>query len=108
MGASSNSRRSLEDVRQSCSLCVFLCTHQACSIGRVDDVLILSSGENVVPVPMENIITSSPLVGGALIFGRGRNQVGVLLEPKPGVQVDDVVEFRNKIWCVQFIAYTQY
>jgi long-subunit acyl-CoA synthetase (AMP-forming) len=74
----------------------------------VDDVLILGSGENVVPAPMEDVIMSSPLVGGALIFGRGRNQVGVLLEPRPGVQVDDLVEFRNKIWYVRFIAYTKY
>jgi hypothetical protein len=108
MGASSNSRRSLEDVRQSCSLCVYPCTHRALSIGRVDDVLILASGENVVPAPMEDIIMSSPLVGGVLVFGRGRNQVGVLLELRLGVQVDDLVEFRNKIWCVQFIAYIQY
>jgi long-subunit acyl-CoA synthetase (AMP-forming) len=71
----------------------------------VDDVLILYSGENVVPAPVENIIMSSPLVCGTLIFGQGRNQVGVLLEPRPGMQVNDVVEFRNKIWCVQFIAY---
>jgi acyl-coenzyme A synthetase/AMP-(fatty) acid ligase len=108
MGASSDSRRSLEDVRQSCSLCVYPCTYRTLSTGRVDDVLILTSGENVVPAPMENIIMSSPLVSGALIFGRGRNQVGVLLEPRPDVQVDDLVEFRNKIWCVRFIAYIHY
>ena len=105
MGASSNSRRSLEDVRQSFSLYVYPCTYRTLSTGRVDDVLILASGENVVPAPMEDIIMSSPLVGGVLVFGRGRNQVGVLLEPRPGVQVDDLVEFRNRIWCVQFIAY---
>ena len=103
MGASSNSRRPLENVHQSCSLCVYLCTHRVLSIGRVDDVLILASGENVVPAPMEDVIMSSPLVGGALIFGRGRNQVGVLLEPRPGVHVDDLVEFRNKIWCVAIL-----
>ena len=87
------------------ALCVYPCTYRILSTGRVDDVLILASGENVVPAPMEDVIMSSPLVDGALIFGRGRNQVGVLLEPRPGVQVDDLVEFRNKIWCVQFIAY---
>jgi acyl-CoA synthetase (AMP-forming)/AMP-acid ligase II len=108
MGASSDSRRSLEDVRQSCSLCVYPCTHRALSIGRGDDVLILASGENVVPAPMEDIIMSSPLVGGTLIFGRGRNQVGVLLESRPDVKVDDLVEFRNKIWCVPFTTYIQY
>jgi thioester reductase-like protein len=66
----------------------------------VDDVLILASGEKVVPAPLEKIIISSPLVGGTLIFGRGRNQVGVLIEPRPGVEVSDISEFRNKIWPV--------
>jgi hypothetical protein len=61
---------------------------------------MLASGEKVVPAPMEKIIVSSPLVGGTLMFGRGRNQTGVLLEPRPGVEVTDLVEFRNKIWCV--------
>lgn len=72
------------------------------SVGRLDDVLILASGENMVPGPMENIIMSSPLVFGAVIFGRGRNQVGLLLEPRPGVIVGDLGEFRNKIWFVSF------
>ncbi|KAF7965726.1 hypothetical protein HWV62_42156 [Athelia sp. TMB] len=65
-------------------------------VGRLDDVLILASGENMVPAPLESVITSSPLVSGAVVFGRGRNQVGVLIEP--AVPVFDVVEFRNRIW----------
>jgi hypothetical protein len=70
----------------------------------MDDVLMLASGEKVVPAPAENIIRSSPLVDGTLIFGRGRNQAGVLLEPKPGVDISDLVKFRNEVWCVSFIA----
>lgn len=69
-------------------------------MGRLDDVLILASGENVVPAPLESVILSSPLVSGAVIFGRGRNQVGVLLEPAPGVVANDVADFRNRIWYV--------
>ncbi|KAG9309638.1 putative aminoadipate reductase [Chiua virens] len=72
-------------------------------IGRVDDVIILASGEKTVPAPMESIIMSSPLVQGAVMFGRERNQVGVLVEPSPGHVVDikdekAVIEFRNQIW----------
>lgn len=67
-------------------------------VGRLDDVLILASGENVVPGPMESVIVSSPLIGGAVVFGRGRSQVGVLLEPLPGVVVGELADFRNKIW----------
>ncbi|KZP19605.1 acetyl-CoA synthetase-like protein [Athelia psychrophila] len=67
-------------------------------VGRLDDVLILASGYNMVPAPLENLIMSSPLVTGIVVFGRGRLQVGILLEPAPGVDVGDLPEFRNRIW----------
>ncbi|KAG1870690.1 putative aminoadipate reductase [Suillus subalutaceus] len=71
--------------------------------GRIDDVLILSSGEKTVPAPMESIICANPYVDGAVIFGRGRNQVGILVEPRAGseIDVDDgkkLAEFRNRVW----------
>jgi long-subunit acyl-CoA synthetase (AMP-forming) len=73
------------------------------SVGRADDVIILASGEKTVPAPMESVIASSPLVQGVVMFGRERNQVGVLLEPRPGHAIDvkddnAVAEFRNRIW----------
>ena len=76
-----------------------------CSVGRVDDVIIMASGEKTVPAPMESIIGSSQLVQGVVMFGRERNQVGVLIEPSPGhaIDVNDekaVAEFRNQIWYV--------
>ena len=75
------------------------------SVGRADDVIIMASGEKTVPAPMESIIGSSPLVQGVVMFGRERNQVGVLIEPSPGraIDVNDeraVAEFRNQIWYV--------
>ncbi|KAG9309639.1 putative aminoadipate reductase [Chiua virens] len=74
-------------------------------VGRADDVIILASGEKTVPAPMESIIASSPLVKGVVMFGRERNQVGVLIEPRPGYTIDihdekAVAEFRNQIWPV--------
>ena len=75
------------------------------SVGRADDVITLESGEKTVPAPMESIIGSSPLVQGVVMFGRGRNQVGVLIEPSPELAIDvnnekAVAEFRNRIWYV--------
>ncbi|KAG6330526.1 hypothetical protein ID866_8564 [Astraeus odoratus] len=72
-------------------------------VGRLDDVLVLSSGEKSVPGPMESVIATSPYVSGVCIFGRGRAQVGVLVEPRPGFAVDvsddkQVAAFRNQIW----------
>ncbi|KAG2117013.1 putative aminoadipate reductase [Suillus discolor] len=72
-------------------------------VGRLDDVLILSSGEKTVPAPMECIICANPSVSGAVIFGRGRNQVGILIEPRAGCEIDvddekQLAEFRNRVW----------
>ncbi|KAE9385220.1 hypothetical protein BT96DRAFT_1026658 [Gymnopus androsaceus JB14] len=72
-------------------------------VGRIDDVIIHSSGEKTVPAPMEAIITANPIVSGAIIFGRQRDQPGILLEPLPAYQVDvndsaQVSKFRNLIW----------
>ncbi|KAF8129526.1 acetyl-CoA synthetase-like protein [Boletus edulis] len=72
-------------------------------VGRADDVIILASGEKTVPAPMEGVIGSSSLVQGVVMFGRERNQVGVLIEPRPehALDVNDekaVAEFRNQIW----------
>ncbi|KAI6097310.1 putative aminoadipate reductase [Pisolithus croceorrhizus] len=74
-------------------------------VGRVDDVLVLSSGEKTVPAPIENVIGTSRHVSGVCMFGRGRSQVGVLVEPRAeyAINVGDekqVAEFRNLIWPV--------
>ncbi|KAI0079020.1 acetyl-CoA synthetase-like protein, partial [Panus rudis PR-1116 ss-1] len=72
-------------------------------VGRLDDVVTLSTGEKIVPIPQENYLVSTPYVSGAVIFGRGRSQAGVLIEPRPDHAVDPsdeaaVIAFRNKIW----------
>ncbi|KAI6156288.1 putative aminoadipate reductase [Pisolithus thermaeus] len=74
-------------------------------VGRVDDVLVLSSGEKTVPAPMESIIGTSRHVSSVCMFGRGRSQIGILVEPRPeyAINVGDekqVAEFRNLIWPV--------
>ncbi|KAJ7622628.1 putative aminoadipate reductase [Mycena polygramma] len=72
-------------------------------VGRVDDVLIMANGEKTVPGPMEDTIVANPHIAGAVMFGRERNQVGVLIEPNPRYKVDpeddhQVAEYRNLIW----------
>ncbi|KAJ7776525.1 putative aminoadipate reductase [Mycena maculata] len=72
-------------------------------VGRIDDTIIHSSGEKTVPGPMEDIITSSPYITGAVMFGRARPQTGILIETTPSLQidvqdVDQLAALRNKIW----------
>ena len=50
--------------------------------GRIDDVIVFSSGEKLNPLTMEGIIESHSEVNSALIFGTGRVRSGLLLEVK--------------------------
>jgi hypothetical protein len=52
---------------------------------------------------MEVIIVASPLVQGAVMFGRVQNQVGTLIEPVPEHIVDMLDDnaatgFKEQIW----------
>ncbi|KAG5652629.1 putative NRPS-like protein biosynthetic cluster [Sphagnurus paluster] len=77
-------------------------------VGRIDDVITHSSGEKTVPAPMEDVVISSPIVllasvQAVVMFGRERDQTGILIEPKPGHEIDtkdndQLAELRNKLW----------
>ena len=52
---------------------------------------------------MESVIGTSRYVASVCAFGCGRNQVGILVEPRPEFAVDvkdekQVAAFRNLIW----------
>ncbi|TFY73136.1 hypothetical protein EWM64_g10876, partial [Hericium alpestre] len=70
--------------------------------GRVDDQIMLSMGEKTNPGPIEIILTRNPRVKAALMFGRGKLQNGVLIQPEEDYEFDpaDVTKlekFRNAI-----------
>ncbi|KAI0081390.1 acetyl-CoA synthetase-like protein [Panus rudis PR-1116 ss-1] len=72
-------------------------------VGRTDDVIVLGNGEKIVPIPQESYLCSLPFVQGAIMFGRGRNEAGVLIEPRPEDAIDPkdqaaLAAFRNRIW----------
>ncbi|KAJ6483120.1 putative aminoadipate reductase [Mycena sanguinolenta] len=72
-------------------------------VGRIDDVIVHTSGEKTVPTPMEDIVLSSPNIAGAVMFGWERDQTGILIEPIPALRIDinnavEVAQLRNKIW----------
>lgn len=63
------------------------------------------TGEKIVPIPQENHIVSSPYAAGAIMFGWGKPQPGVLIEPSAAYAVDpndevELVMYRNLIWYV--------
>ncbi|KAI9459306.1 acetyl-CoA synthetase-like protein [Russula earlei] len=73
--------------------------------GRKDDQIMLSTGEKTNPGPLEGILAQDPHILSAVVFGRGRVQNGVLIDPKPEFAFDPNDEaklegFRQSIWKV--------
>ncbi|KAL8720788.1 MAG: hypothetical protein Q9181_007848 [Wetmoreana brouardii] len=51
--------------------------------GRKDDIIVLSTGEKLNPLPMENLLQGLLTVSGALVIGQGRSQPALLIERNP-------------------------
>ncbi|GJJ06383.1 hypothetical protein Clacol_000574 [Clathrus columnatus] len=68
--------------------------------GRVDDQLMLSTGEKTNPLPIEDVIMKDPNVEWAIMFGRGRLTNGILIQPVARVELDKIgkAAYRNLIW----------
>ncbi|GJJ05918.1 putative secondary metabolism biosyntheticenzyme [Clathrus columnatus] len=50
-------------------------------IGRADDQIMLCTGEKTNPGPLEDIIKRSPHIHDVIMFGRGRQSNGILVQP---------------------------
>ncbi|KAI0753486.1 acetyl-CoA synthetase-like protein [Daedaleopsis nitida] len=71
--------------------------------GRKDDQMVLSTAENVNPVPVEAMIAQDPLIGSVVMFGHAHIEPGILVEPAAGHTVDhrdkdSVKAFIDVIW----------
>lgn len=60
---------------------------------------------HIVDPISENLLNQDPHVLSSVMFGRGRFNAGVLVDPKPEFKFDPadsikLAEFRNKIWSV--------
>ncbi|KAI0314061.1 acetyl-CoA synthetase-like protein [Amylostereum chailletii] len=71
--------------------------------GRKDDQIMLSTGENVNPVPIEAALAQDKHIASAIMFGRDHIETGVLVEPAAGIAVPPgdskkLDEFKDLIW----------
>ncbi|GJJ05927.1 putative NRPS-like protein biosynthetic cluster [Clathrus columnatus] len=69
-------------------------------IGRMDDQIMLSTGEKTNPGPLEDIIKRNPHIHDVIMFGRGRQSNGILVQPSSFEEAESlgVEGFRNLIW----------
>jgi long-chain acyl-CoA synthetase len=58
--------------------------------GRAKDTIVLNSGENVEPRPIEDALCSSPFIKFAAVIGQGRRSLGALIVPDTDA-LDEVV-----------------
>ncbi len=50
-------------------------------VGRVKETIVLSSGENVEPVPIEEAILGSPYIDQVVLVGQDQSSIGALVVP---------------------------
>ncbi|KAI0031502.1 acetyl-CoA synthetase-like protein [Vararia minispora EC-137] len=69
--------------------------------GRIDEQIMLSTGEKTNPVPLERILNQDSHISISLFFGRGRFNNGVLIQPTYPFDPRDhekLARFREVIW----------
>jgi long-chain acyl-CoA synthetase len=52
-----------------------------CCSGRAKDTIVLLSGKNIEPGPIEGALERSPLIKHALLLGQDKRELGALLFP---------------------------
>jgi len=72
-------------------------------LGRVDDQIMLTSGDTVNPCGLEDFLTQHPKIKSVLMFGRARPRTGIIVEPPEEELFDPLdmkklAEFRDEIW----------
>lgn len=67
--------------------------------GRVDDVIVLSRGEKLNPVPNESLISTHPLLKSVMYVGNGKPQLAAILELADGTSTRlDKEQVVEAIW----------
>lgn len=66
--------------------------------GRKKEMIVLSTGKNVAPTHVENLITASPLIEQAAVFGEGQSALVALIVPAEG---DEERGARNELFAAE-------
>ncbi|PLN86966.1 hypothetical protein BDW42DRAFT_189877 [Aspergillus taichungensis] len=66
--------------------------------GRRDDVIVLATGEKVLPQLMEESLTSTEGIKTAVVVGDHRETVGLLIEPQDRLVPSQHSAFLDQVW----------
>lgn len=69
-------------------------------LGRRDDMIVLSTGEKVIPQGLEETLTATGCVKTAIVFGQHRPEVGVIIEPVNTLSSEEKQPFIDFVWQV--------
>ena len=61
-------------------------------LGRCKETIVLSSGENVEPGPMESLLRQSPLIDNCMVVGQDQRHLGLLVVPAEEPPAENGVE----------------
>lgn len=71
-----------------------------CAMGRQDDMIVLGTGEKVVPCILESMLTENEQVKNALAFGEGQSELGVMVELAVPLSLEEQDRFMSSIWSI--------
>lgn len=67
-------------------------------LGRTDDLIVLKTGEKVMPQHLEAALNADPAIKTAVCLGDGYFEVVVLVEPDNSGPALDIGQFVNHVW----------
>ena len=69
-------------------------------LGRTDDLIVLATGEKVLPQAVEASLNRTDFIKAAMVFGEHRNEVGVLVEPEDRFASHEHQSFVEAVWSI--------
>jgi nucleoside-diphosphate-sugar epimerase len=68
------------------------------SAGRMDNLIVLATGEKVIPNILETMLSESRLVKAAVAFGENQFELGIIVEPVLNLATEDYQDFKTILW----------
>lgn len=68
------------------------------AVGRNDAVIVLATGEKVLPSIIETQLVNDERLCAVVAFGDGQFEIGIIVQPSPHVTVNSPEAFKQDIW----------